>query len=118
MPDILWTGEMPFLNKMILNINGILAYILGNMRDTDDMKKRIITSYDGDRTAVVKDYDNFGEGHYDRIASSLIDRIDVDGKKVLEVGCGTGILTIKLLERRAAEIHATDISRYMLDVLE
>lgn len=44
----------------------------------------------------------------------LKDYVDVRGKKVLEVGCGTGIITEKL--QGAKELTAVDRSRKMIEV--
>ena len=64
MADILWTGEIAFIKKVILNINGIIAWISGNMKDTETMKDDIKTAYNGERTADVANYDAYGWNHY------------------------------------------------------
>lgn len=117
-PDILWTGEMSFLKKAILNANGIISYISGNMNDTKAMKNSIMLSYDGDQNSVVRKYDSCGSEHYGRIADELLGPIDLSGKEVLETGCGTGIATMKILDRGPKMVLATDISGYMLKELE
>lgn len=40
---------------------------------------------------------------------------DVEGKCVLDAGCGTGVYTERLLEQGAAEVVGVDVSREMLD---
>lgn len=118
MPDILWTGEEKFFKKMIMNINCLIAYVIGNLRNTNDMKERIMRSYDGDITSVVKDYDAYGQRHYEKVADDLLRNMDVKERSVLDIGCGTGISTFKLLDKGARKVFATDISGYMLKALE
>ena len=118
MPDILWTGDVSFLKKLLMNINNILAWAAGNLRDTGNIKERIMRSYDGDLTPVMNDYDEYGWKHYEKIADELLRDLDVNGKYVLDIGCGTGISTLKLLEKGARKVCATDISEYMLKALK
>jgi len=118
MADAFWTGEISFFKKMILNINGLIAWVSGNMKDTETMKVDIRTAYNGERTTDVENYDHFGWNHYAKVADKLLEEMDIQGKHVLDVGCGTGISTLKLLERSAAKIDAIDISEYMVDVLK
>lgn len=118
MPNIFWTGETRFLKKLTLNINGIIAWVLGNMNDTDSMKDEIRKAYNGERTTDVANYDTYGWDHYNKVADTLLDDISLEGKYVLDVGCGTGILTLKLLERKAKKVYGIDISENMVDVLK
>ncbi|MBW6464319.1 MAG: class I SAM-dependent methyltransferase [Firmicutes bacterium] len=118
MPDILWTGEMAFLKKMILNVNGILAWISGNMKDTDAMKQDMTSAYNGERTADVVNYDTYGWDHYNGVAVALLEEISLSEKHVLDVGCGTGISTIEIVEGKANKVCGTDISEYMLGELK
>lgn len=87
------------------------------MKDTEIMKKNIKAAYNGDRSTDVENYDTYGKGHYELVANTLLAEISVSGKVVLDVGCGTGISTFKLLERNAQKVCATDLSEYMVDVL-
>ena len=73
-----------------------------------------------EKTAHIYDRQRFagraGEwGHHRQIA--ILQHIvrDWNGKKVLEIGCGTGRITAALT-RWGAEITATDISEEMLEV--
>lgn len=118
MPKILWTGETAFLKKLVLNLNSIIAWVFGKMKDTGSMKDEIRTAYNGERTADVANYDAYGGEHYNKIAGTLLDDISVQGKHVLDVGCGTGILTLKLLEHKAKKVCGIDISENMVDVLK
>jgi demethylmenaquinone methyltransferase/2-methoxy-6-polyprenyl-1,4-benzoquinol methylase len=44
--------------------------------------------------------------------------LEIQGKLVLDLGCGSGISTLKLLERNAGKVCAVDISEYMMDALK
>lgn len=118
MPDILWTGKMTFFKTMLFNVNGIIAWISGNMKNTDAMKHDVMIAYNGERTADVANYDTYGWDHYNGVADKLLEEIGLREKNVLDVGCGTGISTLKILERKAKKVCGTDISEYMLDVLK
>jgi ubiquinone/menaquinone biosynthesis C-methylase UbiE len=101
-----------------LNINGIIAWISGNMKNTEVMKDDIKAAYNGDKTLDVENYDAYGWDHYSKVADALLQDLEIQGKHVLDLGCGTGILTLKLLERDAGKICAVDISEYMVGVLK
>lgn len=118
MADAFWTGEISFFKKMLLNFNGMIAWVSGNMNDTETMKDDIKTAYNGERTADVENYDHFGWNHYAKVADTLLEDVVIQDMHVLDVGCGTGILTLKLLERCAGKICAVDISEYMVDILK
>lgn len=52
----------------------------------------------------------------DELESALLDRLgDVDGRRVLDLGCGTGELTLQLLAR-GARVTALDLSPGMVEV--
>jgi len=53
----------------------------------------------------------FGDGHHPttRLAAHLLMQIDVSGKAVLDVGCGTGVLALIAARRGAATVLASDI---------
>ncbi|MDY0124655.1 MAG: class I SAM-dependent methyltransferase [Anaerolineaceae bacterium] len=118
MADVLWTGEISFIKKIILNINGIIAWISGNMKNTEKMKDEIKAAYNGDRTSDVKNYDAYGWDHYSKVTDMLLEDLEIQGKLVLDLGCGSGISTLKLLERNAGKVCAVDISEYMMDALK
>jgi len=66
-----------------------------------------------DRVRFTGRAGQYGHRRQAEILQSLTD--DWRGKKVLEIGCGTGRIT-ELLVRWGAEVTATDISAEMLDV--
>ena len=115
MPSIFWTGKLSLTMKLIVNINNMLAWITGNARDTIAMKKRMKLGYEGACSDHVTHYDELGEKHYTKIAMKLLEAVDLQGKEVLDVGCGTGILSLLSLEQGATKLVCGDLSEYMLN---
>ncbi|MEP5610658.1 MAG: 50S ribosomal protein L11 methyltransferase [Cyclobacteriaceae bacterium] len=72
----------------------------------------------------VFDYDilvnpkmSFGTGHHATTYQMLSYQMNLDhqGKKVLDVGCGTGILAIMAAKRGASQVMATDIDDWCIE---
>jgi ubiquinone/menaquinone biosynthesis C-methylase UbiE len=114
MPPVFWTGRLSPPMKVIVNVNNLLAWITGNARDIAAMKRRIKLGYEGVCSDHVTHYDDFGKDHYTKIAIKLLERVDLQGREILEVGCGTGILSVIVLQCGAARLTCGDISQYML----
>jgi ubiquinone/menaquinone biosynthesis C-methylase UbiE len=114
MPPIFWTGKLTLPMKLLVNMNNLLALITGNARDTAAMKQRMKLGYEGACSDHVTHYDEFGLEHYTKIATSLLEGIELRGKEVLEVGCGTGILSTLIVEQGLSKLICGDISEYML----
>ncbi len=114
MPPLFWTGRLSFSMKLLVNINNFLSLITGNARDTAAMKRRIKLGYEGACSGHVTHYDEFGLDHYTKIATKLLEGVDVRDKEVLDVGCGTGVMSILVLKQGAARLTCGDISEYML----
>ena len=114
MPPLFWTGRLSFSMKLMVNINNFLSLITGNARDTAAMKRRIKLGYEGACSDHVTHYDEFGLEHYTKIATKLLEGVDVRDKEVLDVGCGTGLMSILVLKQGAARLTCGDISEYML----
>ncbi len=115
MPPIFFTGRMAPGLKLMFNLSSLFAWITGNARDTVAMKDRVKTGYEGIRSDMVTRYDAVGLQHYTRIASELLEGVDLNGKYVLDVGCGTGILTVSALSKGASNVVGADISNHMLE---
>ncbi len=120
MPDVFYTGELPPLKKLVLNVSNIIAWFNGDIKRTGAMKQSMKEAYDGKRTEDVKYYDTYAQDHYHKIARKLMEDIhnNIRGKDILDVGCGSGILTLKLLTNGAKKVMCVDISENMLKTLK
>jgi ubiquinone/menaquinone biosynthesis C-methylase UbiE len=114
MPPLFWTGKLSPSMKLMANINSFLALITGNAVNTTAMKQRMKLGYEGACSDHVTHYDEFGLGHYTKIGTALLERVDFRDKEVLDVGCGTGIVSILILRNGAAKLICGDASEYML----
>ncbi|MFC1971369.1 class I SAM-dependent methyltransferase [Chloroflexota bacterium] len=114
MPPIFWTGKLSLPMKVVLNTSNLLAWITGNARDTFAMKQRMKRGYEGAFSNDISRYDELGLGHYTKISRSLLDNIEVKGKEVIDIGCGTGILSLLALKNGVSKVTCCDISEYML----
>lgn len=60
---------------------------------------------------------SFGTGHHETTALCVAHLIDMDltGKKVADIGCGTGILSIMALKKGAKQIVACDVEEWAVE---
>ena len=83
MPPLFWTGRLSFSTKLMVNVNNFLSLITGNARDTAAMKRRIKLGYEGACSDHVTHYGEFGLEHYTKIATKLLEGVDVRDKEAL-----------------------------------
>jgi len=114
MSNIFWTGKLSLPTKILINLNCAFAFLKGNTKNIPAMKHRIKLGYSGTVSKYIKRYDEMGLPHYGRVAEMLLAGIDVRGKTILDVGCGTGIASFGALESGASKILGIDISRTMI----
>lgn len=101
--------------KVIMDLNNLLSWLTGNVRNKKAMKDRIKKGYDGEYSGHVKHYDEIAGEFQRRSANFQLYKIDFHGKQILDVGGGTGILALLALEMGATKAICGDISRYMLE---
>ncbi len=114
MPTLFWTGKISLPLKLMINMGSIIAWITGNARDSSAMKERMKDGYNGKYSEYIHKYDELASFHYEKISNILIKKIDIKGKKIADIGCGTGILTLKLIATGAEKISCVDMSTSML----
>ena len=99
----------------MVNMGSIIAWITGNARDSAAMKERMKDGYNGKYSNYINKYDELASFHYEKISNALIQKIECNGKEIVDVGCGTGILSFIALEKGAAKMSCVDISKLMLE---
>jgi len=114
MPPILWTGKLSLPWKLLINSSNMIAWVTGSTRDTEAMKKRVKLGYEGAFSDHVTKYDEVALGHFTKTSLELLKDVVVKDKEVLDVGCGTGILSMIVLEKGAKKVICGDTSEYML----
>lgn len=115
MPPLFWTGKLSLPVKALIDLNCLLAWIIGSTRNTGRMKERIKSGYDGRTTDHVDHYDDLGLDFQIKAAKFQLDPLHFEGNVVLDVAAGTGALSFLLLERGAQRVVCGDISGKMLD---
>lgn len=115
MPSIFYQGNLPLPLKLVMNLNSLFAWVLGNSRDTEAMKESVRLGYEGNYTDDVRRYDEVGLEQYSVLASELLKDVDFEDKEVLDLGCGTGVLSMIALEKGAKRIVLGDCSELLLD---
>lgn len=115
MTTVFWTGKLSPSLRLIVNISGALSWFTGTVRNTSAMKQRLRNGYNGVYSDYVSRYDELGLNHFNKISTQLLEKVDISGKEVLDLGCGTGILSLLALEKGAAKMLCSDISKNMID---
>jgi predicted TPR repeat methyltransferase len=73
--------------------------------------------YTGRKTSIRVFLDRvFRKDMYQRFAFTVANAAPIEGKKVLDVGCGTGLYCFAFAEKKAAEVHGIDISDEMIEI--
>jgi len=117
-PPVMWTGRLSREMALLVNASNVLAWATGNARNVRAMKERVRRGYEGQFTDHVSQYDALGLEFQVRAGRLQLEGVDLHGKEVLDVGCGTGALSFLALEEGAASVTCGDISTRMLSMAE
>jgi ubiquinone/menaquinone biosynthesis C-methylase UbiE len=115
MNALFWTGKLSFPMRIIMDANNMLAWITGNSRNKKAMKDRIQMGYNGTFSQHVTHYDELAGEFQKRSAAFQLYGIDINGKELIDIGGGTGIVALMALELGAAKVMCGDVSEYMLE---
>jgi ubiquinone/menaquinone biosynthesis C-methylase UbiE len=115
MPSVFWTGRLTLPMWLLVNVNNALALVLGQATDVPAMKARVRSGYEGRSSQHVQRYDELGLQLQERSAGFQLRAMDLAGKSVLDVGCGTGVLALMALDAGAREALCGDIAMLMID---
>lgn len=106
-PDEDWNAEWEKTGYTPISIDGGRCVIHGPA-----------TERAASETDVVIDPRNaFGSGHHEttRMVVSRLMRMSVSGKRVMDMGCGTGVLGIVAAMRGAASVDAVDMDEWSVE---
>jgi ribosomal protein L11 methyltransferase len=72
---------------------------------------------DGSIELIIEPKMSFGTGHHatTRLMSKALMNMSVAGKKVMDMGCGTGVLGILAAKLQAAEVKGIDIEEWAVE---
>ena len=115
MSKIFWTGKLSLPMTLMVNVNNALAWLTGNTKNTAAMKDNVRQGYEGAFSEHVTRYDELGMRFQTKAARAQLDEMDLQGKNILDVGCGTGVMSLLALQKGAAKVVCGDISNYMLE---
>ena len=93
MSSLFWTGKISLPLRLMINLGSIIAWFTGNARNLSAMKERVKEGYDGTYSDYISKYDDIARNHYENIATALMGHVNCIGKEVVDIGCGTGILS-------------------------
>jgi len=82
------------------------------------MKERVKYGYDGAFSDHITRYDELAGEFQKKAAVAQMSGMNLRGKEIIDIGCGTGIITLLALEMGAKKAICGDISDYMLKLAE
>lgn len=114
MSQFFWSGKLTLPMKLLVEVNNLLSVLTGSLRDYDGMKERVKSGYEGEYTDHIHRYDELGYHLQTKSARIQLEDIRLDDMQVLDIGCGTGALSLTAFEKGAKEVICGDISSFML----
>jgi len=116
MKSLFWTGKLSLPVMLLVNTNNLIAFLNGNSGNKTAMKERVKLGYEGAYSDHVTRYDELTAYYQKRTAVAQLDGIDLRGREVIDIGCGTGIIALLALDKGAAKAVCGDISEYMINL--
>jgi ubiquinone/menaquinone biosynthesis C-methylase UbiE len=114
MKSLFWTGKLSLPVSLLVNANNIIAFLNGNSGNKPAMKERVKLGYEGTFSDYVTRYDELTAYYQKRTAVAQLEGMDLQGREIIDIGCGTGIISLLALEMGAKKAICGDISEYML----
>lgn len=118
MKSLFWTGKLSFPIWLMVNANNLLSCFNGNFGNKHAMKERVRNGYDGSFSDHVKRYDKLASSLQKKAAVAQLSEMDLHDKEIIDIGCGTGIISLLAFERGARKVVCGDISENMLKLAE
>ncbi|HEM49550.1 MAG TPA: class I SAM-dependent methyltransferase, partial [Caldithrix sp.] len=118
MKSLFWTGRLSLPVSLMVNANNLIAFVNGNFGNKPAMKERVKSGYDGAFTDHITRYVELAGEFQKKAAVAQMTGMDLLGKEVIDIGCGTGIISLLALEMGARKAVCGDISLYMLKLAE
>lgn len=114
MKSLFWTGKLSIPVMLMVNANNLIACLNGNFGNKPAMKERVKFGYDGAFSDHIAKYDELAGEFQKKAAVAQLGGIDLKDKQIIDIGCGTGIISLLALEMGAKKAVCGDISEYML----
>jgi ubiquinone/menaquinone biosynthesis C-methylase UbiE len=118
MKSLFWTGKLSLPVMLMVNANNLIACLNGNFVNKSAMKERVKFGYDGAFSDHITRYDELAGEFQKKASVAQLSGIDLQGREIIDIGCGTGIISLLALEMGAKKIICGDISEYMLKLAE
>ena len=118
MKSLFWTGKLSLPVMLMVNANNILAYLNGNFGNKPAMKERVKYGYAGVFSDHITRYDELAGEFQKKAAVAQLSGMNLRGKEIIDIGCGTGIISLLALEMGAKKALCGDISDYMLKLAQ
>jgi ubiquinone/menaquinone biosynthesis C-methylase UbiE len=116
MKSLFWTGKLSLPVSLLVNANNLIAFLNGNCGNKPAMKERVKLGYEGAFSDHVTRYDELAAYYQKRTAVAQLNGIDLQGREVIDIGCGTGIIALLALNKGAAKAVCGDISENMISM--